>query len=174
MRFLVLACHRHYPGGIRTPKSFSRCPDGGLPHLLAGSAPALGLSRPARRSLALRPANSLSRQAALSIEGFNDIVTSIAAPIATGWNDSCRAGIAPAENARLSRRTRRGAGTPPQHRTELNPTGGSIKLGAWASTRSGAQGGGPARVILRLRFFRRTRPAITIIHVSTTLVFLRP
>jgi VIT1/CCC1 family predicted Fe2+/Mn2+ transporter len=37
----------------------------------------------------------------LSIEGFSDFVSSIAAPIATGWNDSCRAGIAPAEDARL-------------------------------------------------------------------------
>jgi hypothetical protein len=39
--------------------------------------------------------------ATLFIEGFSDFVTSIAAPIATGWNDSCRAGIAPAEDARL-------------------------------------------------------------------------
>ncbi len=29
----------------------------------------------------------------------------IAAPIATDWNDSCRAGIAPTENTHLSRRT---------------------------------------------------------------------
>jgi hypothetical protein len=34
-------------------------------------------------------------------EGFSDFVTSIAAPIATGWNDSCRAGLSPAEDARL-------------------------------------------------------------------------
>jgi hypothetical protein len=40
--------------------------------------------------------------ATLSIEGFSDFVTSIAALVATGWNDSCRAGIAPAEDAQLS------------------------------------------------------------------------
>jgi hypothetical protein len=34
-------------------------------------------------------------------EGFNDFVTSIVAPIATGWSDSCRAGFAPAERQRL-------------------------------------------------------------------------
>jgi hypothetical protein len=39
--------------------------------------------------------------ATLSTEGFDDFVTSIAAPIATGWNDSCQAGITPAEDARL-------------------------------------------------------------------------
>jgi hypothetical protein len=30
-------------------------------------------------------------------ESFDEFVTSIAAPTATGWNDSCRAGFAPAE-----------------------------------------------------------------------------
>ena len=40
-------------------------------------------------------------KAAFSIEGFDDFVTSIAAPIATGWNDSCRAGVTPAEDAQL-------------------------------------------------------------------------
>ena len=38
---------------------------------------------------------------ALSIESFGDIVTSIAAPIATGWSESCRVGIAPTEDRRL-------------------------------------------------------------------------
>ncbi len=35
------------------------------------------------------------------IEGFGEFVASFAAPIATGWSDPCRAGIAPAENRRL-------------------------------------------------------------------------
>jgi hypothetical protein len=39
--------------------------------------------------------------ATLFTEGFSDFVTSIAAPITTGWNDSCRAGLTPAEDARL-------------------------------------------------------------------------
>ena len=32
---------------------------------------------------------------------LNDFVTSIVAPIATGWSDSCGAGFAPAERQRL-------------------------------------------------------------------------
>jgi hypothetical protein len=40
--------------------------------------------------------------ATLCIEGFGGFVASTAAPIATGWSDeSCRAGIAPAEDPRL-------------------------------------------------------------------------
>ena len=57
----VQACHRHYPGGTVEVLSFDPLHDGGLPQILAGSASALPFSRPARRSLALRPACSLSR-----------------------------------------------------------------------------------------------------------------
>jgi len=61
----------------------------------------LKVSRPAQRSLTLRPAGSRDRLAVLGSEGFGDLVTSSAAPIATGWSESCRAGIAPAEERRL-------------------------------------------------------------------------
>jgi len=37
----------------------------------------------------------------LSIEGFGDFVTSTAAPIATGWSESCRVGLPPTEDRRL-------------------------------------------------------------------------
>src|SRR5581483_6205858 len=37
----------------------------------------------------------------LSIEGFGSIVASTAAPIATGWSDLCRVGMAPTEDRRL-------------------------------------------------------------------------
>jgi hypothetical protein len=37
----------------------------------------------------------------LSIEGFSDLVASTAAPIATGWSESCRVGIAPTEDKHL-------------------------------------------------------------------------
>jgi hypothetical protein len=56
------ACRAHYPGGSTgcscrlLPRSYS------LPQIAGGSASALSLSRPARASLALRPAGSLSRQ----------------------------------------------------------------------------------------------------------------
>ena len=42
-----------------------------------------------------------SPKATLSIEGFDRFVASPAAPIATGWNDNCRVGIAPTEDRRL-------------------------------------------------------------------------
>jgi len=45
-------------------------------------------------------------EAALCIRGFDEFVTSLAAPIATGWSESCRVGFAPTEDRRLSRRTR--------------------------------------------------------------------
>jgi hypothetical protein len=62
----VLACRRHYPGGTpglcRFTRREPRFPSGcGLPRYIGGSASTLTLSRPARRSLALRPANSPSR-----------------------------------------------------------------------------------------------------------------
>ncbi len=40
-------------------------------------------------------------KAALYIEGSGSFVTSTAAPIATGWSEICRVGLAPTENSRL-------------------------------------------------------------------------
>jgi hypothetical protein len=37
----------------------------------------------------------------LSIKAFDDFVTSITDPTATGWNDSCGTRFTPAEDARL-------------------------------------------------------------------------
>ena len=57
----VFACHRHYPGRTHgLVRSFSPM-DFGFPRCCDGSAPALTFSRPAQRSLSLRPANSPSR-----------------------------------------------------------------------------------------------------------------
>ena len=84
-------------GSIRSPETCGN----GLPRVFGGSAPTLVFSRPAQRSRMLRPAYSRHRLAALSIEGFDDFVTSVVAPIATGWSKSCRVGIAPTENRRL-------------------------------------------------------------------------
>ncbi|MBI4445838.1 MAG: Na+/H+ antiporter NhaA, partial [Acidobacteria bacterium] len=44
--------------------------------------------------------------------GFGDVVTSITAPVATGWSDSCRVGFAPTRDLRLSRRTELGFSLP--------------------------------------------------------------
>jgi hypothetical protein len=75
---------------------------GGLPPNSAESASASPFSRPARRSLALRPACSPSHPAVtLYIRGSVEFVASPDAPIATGWSDSCRAGFTPAGDVRL-------------------------------------------------------------------------
>ncbi len=42
-----------------------------------------------------------SPMATFFTRGFGDFVTSITAPIATGWSDSCRVGFAPTEDRRL-------------------------------------------------------------------------
>ena len=59
---LFHACQRHYPGGSKgVPMSLASPSVFGLPHFSGGSAPASPVSRPARRSLAFRPACSLNR-----------------------------------------------------------------------------------------------------------------
>ena len=60
----------------------------GLPHARARSAHTLDVSRPARRSLALRPACSPhGPRPHVCLEGSDGFVTSTAAPRATGWSD---------------------------------------------------------------------------------------
>ena len=75
-----------------------------LPRISGGSASALPVSRPARRSLALRPARSLSRpRRPFVIEVLqSSSLPPWTAPTASGWSDSCRAGFAPAGTQRLS------------------------------------------------------------------------
>jgi len=46
-----------------------------------------------------------SPSATLYIEGFSRFVTSTAAPITTGWSDSCRAGLTPLKDRAFARRT---------------------------------------------------------------------
>ena len=74
------------PGPMRPVRSY-RPIDIGLPRNSGGLAPALPVSRPAQRSLALRPACSPSRHATLFTEGFNGFVTSTAASIVTGRSE---------------------------------------------------------------------------------------
>jgi len=61
--------------------------DCGLPCVTVRSAPAIVFSRPAQRSLTLRPARSPSRQATLYTESSDSFVASAAASIATGWSE---------------------------------------------------------------------------------------
>ena len=58
-------------------------------------------SRRAQRSLILRPGYSPTSFRGLYIKDFNGFVTATAAPIATGWSDSCRVGLTPTEDRRL-------------------------------------------------------------------------
>ena len=57
----VSTCHRHYPGRTHGPVRSCSPMDFCFPRICGGSAPALTVSRPAQRSLSLRPANSPSR-----------------------------------------------------------------------------------------------------------------
>ena len=66
-----------------------------------GSACASSFSRLARRSLALRPAHSRCHQFVARLpEGFSHFVTSMTAPVASGWS-GCRVGLAPTGKRRL-------------------------------------------------------------------------
>ena len=91
-------------------RTFRRFPtDARLPRPTDGSASASSVSRPARRSLTLRPAQSLKPPAAAPCTGVLQSMSlpPSTAPIATGWSDSCRAGFAPAEEWRLCTAHRR-------------------------------------------------------------------
>ena len=77
-----------------------------FPGLGAGSACASSFSRLAQRSLTLRPAHSRGHQFVTRFtRGFNHFVTSIVAPVASGWS-GCRVGLSPTgKSAALPRRT---------------------------------------------------------------------
>src|ERR1039457_1841463 len=66
----------------------------GLPPYPNGSAPTLYISRPARRSLALRPACVLSRLSRPFVIGVlqRNSLPPFAAPTASGWNDQLPGG----------------------------------------------------------------------------------
>jgi hypothetical protein len=63
-------CHAHYPGGSSGCACRLLPRSRGLPQMAGGSASALSLSRPARASLTLRPAGSLSRSCATFVTRF--------------------------------------------------------------------------------------------------------
>jgi hypothetical protein len=66
-----------------------------FPDNVVGSACTSSFSRPAQRSLALRPAHSRGHLYVTSYtEGFSHFVTSMTAPVASGWSVR-RVGLAP-------------------------------------------------------------------------------
>jgi hypothetical protein len=76
-------------------------PSGGsLPCSTARSASALWISRPFQRSI-VTACKLAGSHMTLCIVGFDDLVTSFVATIATGWSDPCRVGLSPTEKPRL-------------------------------------------------------------------------
>ncbi len=98
----LCTCCRHYPGtATGGTASLVRPVVSTFPDRVVGSACALTLSRLARRSLGLRPAHSRCHQfVARLTEGFRHFVTSLPAPVASGWS-GCRVGLAPTGKRRL-------------------------------------------------------------------------
>src|SRR5450631_2267849 len=83
-----------------------------------GSAFASTFSRLVRRSLALRPAHSRCHQVVARLtEGFNYLVTSIVAPVASGWSPR-RVRLSPTGKRRLFTAH---ANTGPYHRSLAFP-----------------------------------------------------
>jgi hypothetical protein len=94
----LLTCRRQYPGrsdGILFARAIPLA--SALPRNRGGSAPALVFSRPAQRSLTLRPARSPSRLATLCTRGFSSFVASTTALIATGWSEPVPGRVTPAD-----------------------------------------------------------------------------
>src|SRR6202042_2687679 len=72
-----------------------------FPEIAVGSVCTSSFSRLARRSLALRPAHSRRHLYVTShTEGFSHFVTSMTAPVASGWSVR-RVGLAPTGKRRL-------------------------------------------------------------------------
>ena len=105
---LFHTCRHHYPGGN------GRCSRRSLPGRWQPSPCSRRVGFRIRRFEAcaaftsLRPACSLNRPRRPFVVGVLQPMSlpPSSAPTATGWSDSCRAGFAPAEEWRLSRRTR--------------------------------------------------------------------
>src|SRR5260370_39328805 len=101
----VQTCRRHYPGGTTGGVGVARLEktcDGSLPHIIAGSAPTLNVSRLARRTHALRPACWRSRPR----RPFPSKASAVSLPplplrLLPAGATSCRVGIAPTEDRRL-------------------------------------------------------------------------
>ena len=98
----LCTCCRHYPGAATGgTASLIRPALSAFPERVVGSACASAFSRLARRSLALRPAHPHCHQIVARLpEGFSHFVTSIAAPVASGWSVR-RVGFAPTGKRRL-------------------------------------------------------------------------
>jgi hypothetical protein len=98
----LCTCCRHYPGAAAGRRRRSSHPAvSTFPDNVVGSACTPSFSRPAQRSLALRPAHSRRHlYVTCYTEGFSHFVTSMTAPVASGWSVR-RVGLAPTGKRRL-------------------------------------------------------------------------
>ena len=100
------ACRRQYPGRTDGLVRSSFPIDVGLPSIRRGSAPASPFSRPAQRSLSLRPANSPSRQCDPLHRRLQQLrYLHYCSDCYRVERTSSRVGLSPTVNQRLSRRT---------------------------------------------------------------------
>jgi hypothetical protein len=98
----LCTCCRHYPGtATGGTASLIRPVMSAFPERVVGSACASSFSRLTQRSLTLRPAHSRCHLFVARLpEGFSHFVTSMTAPVASGWS-GCRVGLAPTGKRRL-------------------------------------------------------------------------
>src|SRR5580658_8251332 len=98
----LCTCCRHYPGAATGRRLRSSHPAvTTFPENVVGSAYTSSFSRLARRSLALRPAHSRRHlYVTCYTEGFSHFVTSMTAPVASGWSVR-RVGLSPTGKRRL-------------------------------------------------------------------------
>src|SRR5208337_2358325 len=105
----LCTCCRHYPGAATGRRLRSSRPAvTAFPENVVGSACTSSFSRLARRLLALRPAHSRRHLYVTGYtEGFSHFVTSMTAPVASGWSVR-RVGLSPTGKA------------PPSHGAHVN------------------------------------------------------
>ena len=98
----LCTCRRQYPGAATGRRLRSSHPAvSAFPEVAVGSACTSTFSELARRSLELRPAHSRRHLYVTSYtEGFSHFVTSMTAPVASGWSVR-RVGLAPTGKRRL-------------------------------------------------------------------------
>ena len=98
----LCTCCRHYPGAATGRRRRSSHPAvSAFPDNVVGSTCTSSFSRIARRSLALRPAHARGHlYVTCYTEGFSHFVSSMTAPVASGWS-GCRVGLSPTGKRRL-------------------------------------------------------------------------
>jgi hypothetical protein len=98
----LCTCCRQYPGAAAERRLRSSHPAvSAFPEIAVGSACTSSFSRLERRSLALRPAHSRRHlYVTRYTEGFSHFVTSMTAPVASGWS-ARRVGLSPTGKRRL-------------------------------------------------------------------------